>query len=153
MEAAAQRRPEDLALVLLVVRHARAGKRREWVGDDRLRPLDQKGLRQAAGLPQLLERFRVKRIVSSPYRRCVQTVDPLAQRRGVQVEHRDELEEGALSAETFALLGELGDGGVVCTHGDVLDGLFGRDGQKGSTRVVELRDGRLDVVEYLPPPA
>ena len=137
---------------LLVVRHARAGKRREWQGDDRLRPLDEKGRRQAAGLPGLLARFEIARIASSPYLRCTQTVEPLGEQRGLPIDERRELEEGASLEETLALLRELGDDAVLCTHGDVLVNLFGEAGQKGSTRVAELRDGGLAVVEYLPPP-
>jgi 8-oxo-(d)GTP phosphatase len=136
---------------LLVVRHARAGKRREWQGDDRLRPLDEKGRRQAAGLPALLARFEIARIASSPYLRCTQTVEPLGEQRGLTIEECDELEEGASLDATLALLRELGDNAVLCTHGDVLLNLFGEAGQKGSTRVAELREGTLAVLEYLQP--
>src|SRR5207249_3130238 len=72
---------------------------------------------------------------------------------GRPVEERRELEEGAALEETLALLRELGDEAVFCTHGEVLENLFGEAGQKGSTRVVELRDGEPVVLEYLPPPA
>jgi 8-oxo-dGTP diphosphatase len=137
---------------LLVVRHARAGKRREWQGDDRLRPLDEKGRRQAAGLPSLLAQFEIARIASSPYLRCTQTVEPLSEQQGLSIEERHELEEGASLEATLVLLRELGDDAVLCTHGDVLVNLFGETGQKGSTRVAELRDGGLAVLEYLSPP-
>jgi 8-oxo-dGTP diphosphatase len=137
---------------LLVVRHARAGKRREWQGDDRLRPLDEKGRRQAAGLPGLLARFEIGLVASSPYLRCTQTVEPLSEQRGLPIEDRRELEEGASLEETLVLLRELADDAVLCTHGDVLENLFGEAGQKGSTRVVELRGLRPVVLEYLPPP-
>jgi broad specificity phosphatase PhoE len=138
---------------LLVVRHARAGKRREWQGDDRLRPLDEKGRRQAAGLVGLLARFDIARITSSSHLRCTQTVEPLSEQRGLPIEERRELEEGASLDETLALLRELGDEAVLCTHGDVLENLFGEEGKKGSTRVAELRVGREPIaLEYLPPP-
>jgi phosphohistidine phosphatase SixA len=138
---------------LIVVRHARAGKRKEWEGDDRFRPLDERGRRQAEGLPSLLSAFPIDRIVSSSYLRCTQTLEPLAIERGLDIEISPELEEGAAREATLRLLGDLGDRAAVSTHGDVLENLFGRDGQKGSTRVVELRDGEPVVVEYLPPPA
>jgi 8-oxo-dGTP diphosphatase len=137
---------------LLVVRHARAGKRREWQGDDRLRALDEKGRRQAAGLPGLLARFEIARIASSPYLRCTETVEALSEQRGLTIEERHELEEGASLEESLVLLRELGDDAVLCTHGDVLLNLFGEAGQKGSTRVAELRAGGPAVLEYLPPP-
>ncbi|HEX6490170.1 MAG TPA: histidine phosphatase family protein [Gaiellaceae bacterium] len=140
-------------MALLVVRHARAGKRKAWQGDDRQRPLDRRGWRQAEGLPGLLASYAVERIVSSGYLRCVQTVEPLAQARGLSVETRPEAEEAASREEALGLLVELGDRAAVSTHGDVLERLFGVDGQKGSTRVVELRDGEPVVLAYLPPPA
>jgi broad specificity phosphatase PhoE len=138
-------------LPLLVVRHARAGKRRDWSGDGQERPLDERGRRQAAGLVGLLASYPLDRLVSSGYLRCTQTFEPLAGVRGLPIETRTELEEGALAAESLALLTELGDRAALCTHGDVLENLFGEDGQKGSTRVVELRDGEPVVLEYLPP--
>jgi broad specificity phosphatase PhoE len=140
-------------LALLVVRHARAGKPRLWQGDDRLRPLDDRGRRQAAGLPDLLARFEIGRIASGTYLRCTQTVEPLSALLGLPIEERAELDEGASREETLALLRELGDLAVASTQGDVLENLFGEDGEKGSTRVVELRDGEPLVLEYLPPPA
>jgi 8-oxo-dGTP diphosphatase len=138
-------------MALLIVRHAKAGKRRDWVGDDRERPLDEKGLRQAAGLLEQLSAHSVGRIASSPYLRCTQTVAPLSVELGVPIEKRRELEEGASLEQSLALLRELGDVAVVCTHGDVLANLFGEAGQKGSTRVVELQDGEPVLLEYLPP--
>ena len=137
---------------LLLNRHAKAGHRSQWDGDDRLRPLDEKGRRQAEALPQQLARFEIGRIASSPYRRCVETVEPLSDQRGVPIEERHELEEGASAEETLALLRELGDDVVLCTHGDILEALLGEEGKKGSTRVVELRDGKPVVLEDLPPP-
>ena len=139
-------------MALLIVRHAKAGKRREWEGDDRERPVDEKGIRQAAGLRDQIGVYPVARIASSPYLRCTQTVAPLSGELGVPIEKRRELEEGASLEETLALLRELGDTAVLCTHGDVLENLFGEAGQKGSTRVVELRDGEPVLLEYLPPP-
>lgn len=138
---------------LLVVRHALAGHQSEWEGDDRLRPLDEKGRRQAAELPALLARFEIARIASGSYLRCTQTVEPLSEQRGLPIEERRELDEGASLRETLTLLRELGDDAVLCTQGEVLENLFGEPGQKGSTRIVELRDGEPAVLEYLPPPA
>jgi phosphohistidine phosphatase SixA len=140
-------------VALLLVRHAKAGKRREWEGDDRFRPLDEKGWRQAEGLVETLSSYRVTRLVSSGAARCVQTLEPLAEAVGLEIEPRQELEEGATREETLALMAELGDGVALSTHGDILESLFGAEGQKGSTRVVELRDGVPVVLEYLPPPA
>ena len=138
---------------LLVVRHALAGHQSEWEGDDRLRPLDERGRRQAAGLPGLLARFEIARIASGSYLRCTQTVEPLSEQRGLPIEERRELDEGAAHEETLGLLRELGGDVVLCTQGEVLENLFGESGQKGSTRIVELQNGEPAVLDHLPPPA
>lgn len=112
----------------VIVRHASAGDRTRWEGDDRLRPLDAKGRAQAAALVAQLRRFTTRRVVSSPYLRCVQTVEPLAEEAGLEVELDDRLAEGA-GAAAGELLRE--DGVVACTHGDVVHALLGRHLKKG----------------------
>ena len=105
-------------MTLVLVRHGRAGDRLEWEGDDRLRPLDKKGRKQADRLPGVLEGIALRRIVSSPYLRCVQTVEPLAAARGLELETARELGEGG--AEAPALLAELlADDAVACVHGGI----------------------------------
>ena len=68
---------------VLLVRHASAGSRAKWNGDDRLRPLDETGEEQAEELVRLLSRFGVEEIVSADYVRCVETVQPLSESIGV----------------------------------------------------------------------
>jgi phosphohistidine phosphatase SixA len=139
-------------LSILLVRHATAGKRKRWHGDDRLRPLDDEGRAQAAELPTALGQFAIDRICSSPYVRCRQTVEPLALALDLEIEERDELTEGAGPDAPLALAFELGERtAVLCTHGDVIVDLVGEETEKGSTSVLELVDGRLVRREYLPP--
>jgi len=140
-------------VALLVVRHARAGHRKKWDGDDSRRPLDERGRRQAERLVETLAGYPIDRLVSSGHLRCIQTLEPPAEALGLPIEERRELQEGATREEALGLLVELGDRAALCTHGDVLEELFGEAGQKGATRVVELRDGEPVVLEYLPPPA
>ena len=64
--------------MLYLVRHAKAGDRAAWKGDDRLRPLSKEGRRQADSLARLLARLTTGELVSSPYERCLQTVQPLS---------------------------------------------------------------------------
>ena len=61
---------------LLVVRHASAGTRGAWSGDDRSRPLDERGHRQAAALAALLSAYAVEVAVAADYLRCRQTLEP-----------------------------------------------------------------------------
>jgi 8-oxo-dGTP diphosphatase len=143
-------------MTLLLVRHASAGDREAWVGDDRLRPLDARGRRQAAALVALLAPYGVTRVVTSPYERCVQTVAPLAAALGLPLEEREEIAEGTGGA-VLSLLPELGPGTAFCTHGDVIEMLvgLGRPKKKGSVWLLEPRPGanQVEAVEYLPPPA
>jgi phosphohistidine phosphatase SixA len=136
-------------VIVLLVRHARAGRRSEWEGDDHLRPLDEKGRRQAEGLVELLAPHRVDRILSSGYVRCVQTVDPLAEARGLAVDEADELAEGKVRADVIGLLERLDAAcPVLCTHGDVVLELLGEKMKKGEMRLLAFESRRLR-----PPPA
>ena len=124
----------------VLVRHASAGDRDDWAGDDRLRPLDARGRRQATELVELLAGLGLRRVVSSPYVRCVETVELLAGVLGVSVEHDDRLAEG-MGRAALELLRE--EGVVCCTHGDVVGDILGHGLKKGAGVVIE--DG--DVVQ------
>jgi phosphohistidine phosphatase SixA len=122
----------------VLVRHASAGDRADGAEDDRLRPLDARGRRQATGLAELLGGLDLRRVVSSPYVRCVETVEPLAAALGLEVERDDRLAEG----KGRAALELLQDEGVACcTHGDVVGDLLGFGLKKGAAVVLE--DGRV----------
>ena len=91
---------------LLLVRHAHAYARKEWSGEDRSRPLSDNGLRQAEGLIAVFGNFpRLARVLSSPYLRCVQTVEPLAQAHHLEVEPAEDLAEGQSSMPPSASSG------------------------------------------------
>ena len=122
----------------VLLRHASAGDRHDWDGDDRLRPLDARGHRQAAELVEVLRPLGVRRVVSSPYVRCVETVEPLATALGLPIEQDDRLAEGA-GPVALELLRE--EGTVCCTHGDVVDDVLGHGLKKGAA--VLMRDGKV----------
>ena len=130
---------------VILFRHASAGDRDAWDGDDRLRPLDDLGYAQALALPDALAGRVIARVVSSPYLRCIESVEPLAAALGLLVELDVRLAEGAHGADALALVAEL-DGGLACTHGDVLEALLGRTLEKGEAVVVELAGGAVRVV-------
>lgn len=136
---------------VLVVRHTDAGDRNGWDGDDGRRPLSPAGLAQAVALADRLAPFEVRRVVSSPLVRCVQTAEPLVRDRALEVVEDDRIAEGAPPSATWDLLGESGTGTVLVSHGDVIGSLVGRlrelglvDGDaewaKGSTWVLRLDD-------------
>jgi len=141
-------------MTILFVRHARAGNRKEWQGDDRLRPLDERGRRQAEGLVDLLRGHGPTRVLSSSSARCRETVEPLARALGLTVEERTGLAEGASARDVRAVSAELHDEVVVlCTHGDVVADVLGEESKKGSTWILRLDGDGLTPVEYLPPAA
>jgi len=129
----------------VLLRHAAAGDREHWDGDDFHRPLDARGRRQAAELVDVLLLLAVRRVVSSPYVRCMETVRPLAVALELPLEPDDRLAEGA-GASAVELLRE--DGVVCCTHGDVVEALLGRGLKKGASVVIS----DSEVVREIPPP-
>jgi phosphohistidine phosphatase SixA len=136
-------------MTILLVRHAQAGDPDAWIGEDRVRPLDDRGREQAARLVDALAEFPIERIVSSPYTRCVQTVEPLSEARGLEVELDEELGADRLGDVPQVLERVRGQDVVVCTHGD-LSWLGDRKFKKGSTWVV---DDSLEPQRYIRPPA
>ncbi len=80
--------------VFYFVRHAKAGSRSHWQGDDRLRPVGKKGAKQAEALIDIFKPFKISAIYSSPYLRCMQTVEPLARDRDLEVQEAGALAEG-----------------------------------------------------------
>lgn len=149
---------------MLLIRHAHAGSRRDWSGDDQLRPLSTHGRRQARRLVGALTPLAPQRILSSPYTRCLETVEPLARALGVRPEATNELTEGA-GAEALRLIRALASEKVaLCTHGDVIPEVLvaladedrldlGSNPRqaKGSAWVLEATGGRFVKATYLPP--
>ncbi|MGH3234315.1 MAG: NUDIX hydrolase, partial [Streptosporangiaceae bacterium] len=72
---------------LILVRHASAGHKADWPGDDESRPLDTQGAADAQALAGLLACFApAARVISSPALRCAATVRPFAAGFGGTVE-------------------------------------------------------------------
>jgi 8-oxo-dGTP diphosphatase len=154
-------------MALYLVRHAQALSRSGWDGPDEERPLSSRGERQAESLVDLVAHPEVRRVLSSPALRCVTTVQPTAEKLGLDVRHAPELAEGAGGKSAVALMHELlakkGDT-VLCTHGDIIpevlrivardDVRFGDELRwaKGSTWVFEAHGSTITEARYLPPP-
>jgi 8-oxo-dGTP diphosphatase len=112
-------------VTIYFVRHAKAGHGATWSGPgpDSERPLSKPGRRQARELGTRLGEVGATMLVSSPSLRCVQTLEPLAERTGLPIGIDDRLDEGAPYEpvlELLAELAELADGAVLCSHGDVI---------------------------------
>lgn len=147
-----------------LVRHGDAGDKYLWAGADDDRPLSSTGQREARGLVALLAGYSVDKIVSSPALRCAQTVQPLAEQRGLVVRTDVALSVDAdLERAVALLLDSSGADVVLCTHGELIRPLLGRLREfgaplgdeltwpKGSVWALEAVDGTITRATYLPP--
>jgi 8-oxo-dGTP diphosphatase len=152
------------ASAVYVVRHAKAGIRSAWPGPDEERPLTRRGRKQARRLVDRFQGLDLGRIVSSPFVRCVQTVEPLATARGLAVEPVAELREGVSMTDLVRAIASLDERPtVVCSHGTEIESMIDRfhhDGAtiegargiaKGSVWVLDREQGRVASARYLPP--
>ena len=150
---------------LFLLRHAVAGDRSKWSAEDRHRPLTKLGHRQARAIAEQLGGRGIERIISSPYDRCTQTVDPLSRDARARVETSDAIAENADLDDSWGLLKALvGQNAVLCTHGDEIAALMKRlvnsglsvDSRlyysKGSIWEVEVDGGKFTTGTYFPPP-
>lgn len=148
--------------MILLVRHAKAGKRSAWRGDDRVRPLDAAGERQARKLTGLLRCFAPQRVISADLTRCVQTVEPLARSLGVEVDldraFADDAYLDTPTATQTALLSlaKPGTVTVVCSQGTTIPALIDElgpgtnasDTRKGAAWALCLLDGDIIAADY-----
>lgn len=111
---------------LVLVRHAKAGSRSQWDGDDGLRPLSGSGREQAQQLAALLALFGPDRVLSAPPVRCRETVAPLAAALGTDVSDEPLLGEPGYWPDPAAGLARLRQVAAVpgvtalCSQGGVI---------------------------------
>lgn len=110
----------------LVVRHATARPRNDWTRADGERPLVGSGRRQALALAPLLECWHPEHAMSSPWRRCRQTLAPYLQTRSLRLRTKGGLtEDGHRRSPRKAgrhakRLLNRGRAALLCTHRPVL---------------------------------
>lgn len=149
-------------MTLLVIRHCEAGARLAGP-EDFARPLTAEGREQAGRLVERLAGRPFARILSSPLRRCTESVEPLAANRQLRIELDSRLAPFEPAA-AIELLSELqGQAVVLSTHGEVIVHLLraaagsGLDlgasppMEKGSVWVLELRGASPGSASYLSP--
>ena len=163
------KKPSDLQTVL-IVRHATAGRKARYHGDDRKRPLDRKGRAQAKSLVPQLQAFGATALYAADRTRCVQTIEPLALATDLPITVETSLTEEAYAENPEAAhkrvleIAALGGTPAICSQGKVIpfviDWWCSRDGvkpdksrnRKGSTWVLSLHEGRLVAADHLPSP-
>lgn len=132
------------------MRHASAGDRSAWVGEDRLRPLDARGWEQSLVIADLIVPMGCAALISSPAIRCIQTLKPLASKSGLHVEVDERLAEGADSGPFLSFLEACEDGTVLCSHGDLIPAaleVMVRHGLTIDEKVKKVRKGSVFAIE------
>ncbi|MAU84204.1 MULTISPECIES: NUDIX hydrolase [Gordonia] len=165
-----ERLPADVH-TLLLVRHARAGRRSRYKGDDRLRPLDKFGRAQARDLSTLLDAFGAERLHSADRVRCEQTLAPAAEKLGVAIVPETALSEEAYRANSDAAHRRIREIATdtsaihaVCSQGKVIPPLMQwwaheddltlpvKRNRKGSVWVLSTSNGRLLAADHIDSP-
>ena len=150
---------------LYVVRHAKAGERRLWEGNDLDRPLSKKGWKQSHAVAKRLAKLEPTALLSSEYVRCIQTLEPLGHRLGRPVTIEPRLTEDEPVGPVLQLLAEAPDGAVLCSHGDIIPATIAAlcdhgtklrtptDWRKASVWVLKRdKKGRIVTATVWPPP-
>jgi 8-oxo-dGTP diphosphatase len=150
--------------VRYLVRHGHAGNKGNWHGPDLARPLSEQGRKEALGLLEQLGAYPLGRVLSSPAERCLQTVQPLADRLGRPVEQHPALGVEGTGAGVLELLTSPAyDRAVLCTHGELIGEVFDQLQQagieltdpprwpKGCTWILQLDDWQAWKATYLEP--
>lgn len=115
--------------VVVLIRHAHAGRRGAWSGPDDERPLDENGARDAENAAGLLALFAPERVISAPAVRCRDTVTPTAERLGLRLEVDGRFAEDGDPEEALHALQELAQAApstVVCSQGGLIRPLLAR---------------------------
>lgn len=152
-------------MAIYVVRHAKAGERRVWSGDDIDRPLSKIGRSQSHALATRLSTHEPSTLLSSPYVRCVQTLGPLAELTGLDITIEPRICEYEPFEPVLELLAEVPDRAVLCSHGDIIPTTIAAlerrgmeitsqaDWRKASVWVIKRsKRGQLSKAKAWPPP-
>jgi phosphohistidine phosphatase SixA len=157
---------------LILLRHAEAGRKSDWPGDDLSRPLDPQGELDARSLAPLLRCFGVSRVISAPAERCLATVRPYAATTGgwIEVEQAFDVTSAdggsavADAKKAAAALAAVTQPVIICAHRENLPVLLAAAGaelgaeqpargplRKGEFLVLHRAAGRLIAAERYHP--
>ena len=137
---------------IFLVRHAKAGSRSTWEGDDMVRPLTPVGLSQSTIIAERLFAHQPSVLLSSPYVRCVQTLEPLAEMAGLEIVIDERLTEESPLEKSLAVLEDVPDNAVLCSHGDVIPDLVNgliRRGMEVDAAMRSPRKGSIIVLHHV----
>lgn len=149
---------------VIVLRHAKATPRSDWhegkVVDDGNRPLLPEGKKQAKEIIPLLRAFAPKRVVTSPWVRCFNTVQPYANKYRLPVIERSQLSElgnkkGPRRTKNVVNdVIEEGKSAVICSHRpalptilESLSALAGKDLARWIEEAANLKPAEMIVIQ------
>ncbi|RSX50853.1 NUDIX hydrolase [Bifidobacterium callimiconis] len=120
--------------MFLLIRHGKAEGRKFWGGTDADRPITPLGSAAAYALTREIACFGVNRLVTSPWRRCVGTIQTFAWQTGLPVNMADDLTEDAYASQPdsaweclrheMEITLRTGQITAVCMHRPVIGGVF-----------------------------
>jgi 8-oxo-dGTP diphosphatase len=138
----------------ILLRHASAGRKSAWRGDDLLRPLDERGQADAQILAELLACYAPQRVISSAAERCAGTVRPYAERAGAVIEAEpaftvpsgnEDSDRSAAAKQRMTELLARPSPMVICAHRENLPVLL--------EQALAVLDGTRPAGEWTPPKA
>ncbi|MCI1219096.1 MAG: NUDIX hydrolase [Bifidobacterium sp.] len=91
-----------LSRTLLIVRHGKAEARKLWKGGDATRPITPKGAAAAYALNRELACYAPSRLITSPWVRCMETIEVFSWQTGLPMTTAEELTEDAFAAKPQA---------------------------------------------------
>jgi 8-oxo-dGTP diphosphatase len=138
---------------LIVLRHAKATPRSDWKGEEAKRPLLPEGLAHAKALPALLAAYGPKLLITSPWKRCHDTIAPYAKQSKKTLVERSQLTDLSNKRRPLStkkvVEGLLGTSksGLICTHRPALPSVLEPLAQSASE---ELKPQILDATGLKP---
>ncbi len=121
---------------LVIVRHAKAEPRKLWQGSDAGRPITPRGAAAAYALNRELACFSPARLVSSPWTRCLETLELFSWQTGMPIGTAPELTEEAFAEDpdrTWSVVRGRAEEcirnsstTVICMHRPVIGAMFAR---------------------------
>ena len=145
---------------LIILRHAKATPRDEWKKGEASRPLLAAGKEQAKALAGILKAYGPKLVVTSSWRRCMDTVLPFTQKHKVKLVERSQLSEfGAKNGpqRSKKLINNLVVANlptVICSHRpalpvivDSLDEYTPKNLKKAIAKITTLKPGSFYVLQ------
>lgn len=123
-----------LATPLLLVRHAKAEPRKQWDGTESNRPITPKGAAAAFAISRELACYNPVELATSPWMRCVETIEMLSWQTKRDIRALEPLTEDAFATDPDAAwvcfsqqishVAETGNTLAICMHRPVIGGIF-----------------------------